>query len=135
MEIKKAMKAYSTQKANAKRRGIEFNLTFKQWCEFWGADIQKRGNGHDKLQMQRIADTGPYEIGNIKKGYPRQNAETHGKMRAIHSCNAAREEIELALDSAIWGPSADPMDGHEVDPDLLRLGYSSSYWQRFNFRG
>jgi len=58
---------YTSQKGHAKHRGIEFNLTFEEWMDWWGDDFDKRGRGKDDLVMARIGDTGPYELGNIKK--------------------------------------------------------------------
>ncbi len=80
MDAKRALRSYRAQKSNAKRRGIGWELTFHQWCEWWGEDIDRRGAGHDKLCMQRVADTGPYALDNIRKGYPLDNARTAGRM-------------------------------------------------------
>ena len=69
---------YTNQKANAKKRGIDWKFTYESWLEFWGDDIERRGVGHDKLCMQRFGDSGPYHPDNVKKGYPRGNAKTAG---------------------------------------------------------
>lgn len=130
----KARAAYAAQKAGAKRRGIEFNLTFKQWCDFWDADIDKRGVGHDKLQMQRIADTGPYEIGNIRKGCSKQNTATMLKMRAKRNCEKAATALQRALDAAMWQESAPPPD-EESSKEMRQLGMGSSYYARFSYVG
>ena len=58
---------YWNQKSTARARGIEFNLTFDQWKDWWGEDIDKRGIGEGKLVMARFNDEGAYELGNIKK--------------------------------------------------------------------
>lgn len=60
-------KAYNQQKGDAKKRGIEFKLTFEDWINWWGADIVNRGVGSNKLVMARIGDVGAYELSNIKK--------------------------------------------------------------------
>lgn len=64
-------------------RRIEWELTFEQWVEWWGDDIELRGQGSDNLQMQRINDTGPYALGNIVKGTPKQNTATANEQREI----------------------------------------------------
>jgi hypothetical protein len=65
IDIKK--KAYRQQKGDAKKRGIEFKLTFEEWINWWGDDFENRGVGVDKLVMGRIGDVGAYELSNIKK--------------------------------------------------------------------
>ena len=60
-------KAYIQQKGDAKKRGIEFKLTFEEWSNWWGADFVNRGVGANKLVMARIGDIGAYELSNIKK--------------------------------------------------------------------
>lgn len=96
--IKNLRAKFNGQKVNAKKRGIEWNLTFKQWCDFWGGDIEKRGRGHDKLQMQRYSDKGGYEIGNIKKGYPYQNSKTAGNVKKNKAAIMNKEEREKQYD-------------------------------------
>lgn len=59
--------AYWTQKDNARRRNIEFSLTFNDWVTWWGDDINKRGTGPLDICMARLGDTGPYALDNIKK--------------------------------------------------------------------
>jgi hypothetical protein len=59
--------AYQTQKANAKRRGIAFLLSFDQWLEIWIASgyWTQRGRGSKFYCMSRINDIGAYEVGNV----------------------------------------------------------------------
>jgi hypothetical protein len=56
---------YHVQKNGAKRRGIDFLLTFEQWWNFWKDSWNKRGKGKDALVMCRYGDTGPYSVDNI----------------------------------------------------------------------
>ena len=59
---------YHTQKRNAIRRGIAWDLTLPQWWDIW----QKSGHWHDrgfgggKYVMARICDIGAYSIDNVK---------------------------------------------------------------------
>jgi hypothetical protein len=80
MDIAKAKQAYRNQKYGAKRRGIEWQLTFEQWLEFWGDDLPERGRGRHNLSMQRPCDSGPYALGNIRKGTPKDNGRTRAAM-------------------------------------------------------
>jgi hypothetical protein len=67
-----AFKKFNSHKYNAKRRGVEFNLTFDEWNNWWlshGVNKQivtRRGIGDgNKLCMCRYNDTGPYALNNI----------------------------------------------------------------------
>lgn len=66
--------AFVQQRNNAKRRGIEFLLTFDEWLAFWGDDLDKRGKGDSRLCMSRNGDAGPYVIGNVFKSTHNQNS-------------------------------------------------------------
>lgn len=59
--------AYWGQRHTSKQRGVEFNLTFEEFVEFWGDDFERRGRGKKDLCMCRYGDTGAYEVGNIYK--------------------------------------------------------------------
>lgn len=131
MDITKYRQAYYTQKCNAQRRGIEFLLTFKEWCDFWGEDIDRRGNGPYDLQMQRHADTGPYAVGNIRKGTPKQNSATYQKMRRKRECDQSAQELQAALDAAMNEPSRLPHDSDGREPHYFNLGIKSSYRHRY----
>lgn len=55
----------------AKKRGIQWSLTFEEWLEWWevnlGSDwMDKRGRGKDKFCMSRHGDKGAYSLDNIK---------------------------------------------------------------------
>ena len=68
---------FSVQKQDAKRRGIEFLLTFEEWRAWWEVDGRwlLRGRGRGKLVMARHGDTGPYALWNIRPA-------THGENMA-----------------------------------------------------
>jgi hypothetical protein len=75
-----ARRAFTQQRNSAKARGISWELTFEQWVEWWGEDLPRRGRGRHNLQMQRPCDSGPYALGNIRKGTPRENQRTKAAM-------------------------------------------------------
>ncbi len=56
---------YNVQKQTAKRRGIEFLLSFNQWWEIWQGSWEQRGKHKDDLVMCRYGDVGAYEVGNV----------------------------------------------------------------------
>tara|TARA_R110000744_G_scaffold62608_1_gene129143 strand:+ start:187 stop:483 length:297 start_codon:yes stop_codon:yes gene_type:complete len=68
MRIKQPyLENYRWQRNGAKSRSIEFNITYEEWLDWWGDDIELRGKGKGKLCMGRHNDTGAYELGNISK--------------------------------------------------------------------
>ena len=131
MHIKKALVAFNGQKCNAKRRGIDFNLTFKQWCDFLGEDIDRRGNGRDQLQMQRPMDKGAYEVGNIKKGFPRENSKTYSLVVRDRNTKEAAERLNSALNAAMFEDSKPEYDELHDKDGIPFLGINSSYAKRY----
>lgn len=62
---------YCRQKLTAKYRGIEFDISFPDWVDWWEEQLgpqwlQKRGLGKDKYVMGRLGDTGSYRLDNIE---------------------------------------------------------------------
>lgn len=130
MDPKTALKRYREQRRNASGRGIPWQLTFKQWVDFWGDDIGRRGVGRDKLCMQRYLDRGPYALGNIIKAVPSQNVRTMRNVRAAKLSQARAELLEAVLRAAEARPfeRQDKWDGLTYDEMYVRKkhGYHSS---------
>ena len=64
---------YRKQAANAKKRGVEFNLTFDEWWDLWADHWEERGKGSDQYCMCRTNDEGAYEVGNVRIDTCRNN--------------------------------------------------------------
>jgi hypothetical protein len=118
MHIAKAKRSFDQQRTGAKNRGIEWRLTFEEWCSWWGTDIDNRGTRPWNLQMQRLCDQGPYALDNIRKGSPQQNAKTRGAMLRLKACAAAKARLQAQLDAAMWLPSAPPKEDLGFNPML-----------------
>ncbi len=116
------LKKFNQQKAAAKRRGIVWRLTFDQWVQWWGDDIIKRGKAAECLQMCRFADSGPYALGNIYKGYPRDNMKTAGNVRREKAAAKAKAAHQAQLDALMFAPSKEAQD-YLSDDDLEFLQY------------
>lgn len=59
-------KKYMCHRANARRRGIEFNLSFDEWWEIWKPYKGRSGVDKGKMCMCRNGDSGAYEAGNVR---------------------------------------------------------------------
>lgn len=122
MDEKELRSKFTHQKSMAKRRGIAWELTFKDWVDWWGDDIERRGVGSCNLQMQRFADTGPYALGNIKKGYPRDNSATWSRTFRNRKANKAKAEHEAWLDALMFAASSPPEDeieGENYEKEMM----------------
>lgn len=75
-ELSLAKKRFRQHKFNAMYRNVEFNLTFEQWYQIWqdSGHWENRGRGIGKYCMSRIADSGPYELGNVYINLNQNNA-------------------------------------------------------------
>lgn len=111
------LRAFRTQKAQAKFRKIGWELSFDQWLAWWGSDIDRRGSGRDDLQMQRFADTGPYALGNIRKGAPARNSKTFGAMERNRAAARAKEQLNARMDAMMWAPSAPDYDADSASDE------------------
>jgi hypothetical protein len=67
-ELKDAHLKYVWQRNNAKRRNIDFPITFDEWLSIWLASghWHQRGiKSADNYVMSRLGDTGPYSVDNV----------------------------------------------------------------------
>ena len=90
-----AIRKYHSHKYNAKKRNIEFELTFDQWNQWWithGVDKSlpnMSGNTKDNLCMCRYNDAGPYSLDNI---YCDTNINNSKSMHVFRSIKASALE-------------------------------------------
>ena len=58
---------YNVHKAQAKHRGIDFDLTFEEWLSIWTASgqLENRGKKVGQFVMSRKNDIGPYSVENV----------------------------------------------------------------------
>lgn len=85
-------RAFYSQKANAKRRNIEWDLTFDEWWELWEPYFHMRGHGKNGLCMGRNGDAGPYKVGNV---YITTNL---GNLLDRKHSQKAKEQRQLEID-------------------------------------
>lgn len=71
---KQKLYRYLEQKNRSIRRGIEWHFTYESWIEWWGNDIEKRGQYKDNLVMARTGDIGAYHPDNVRKATVSENS-------------------------------------------------------------
>ena len=88
---------YIMQLHNAKKRGIEFKLTYREWLHIWLASghINERGKRADQYCMARIGDQGAYEVGNVEIKTNRANAQENWKRRTQSSAERAKRAATI----------------------------------------
>ena len=86
--------AFTAQRNGAKRRGIQFLLTWEQWRAWWLTDGRwaNRGCHTGGLVMGRKGDYGPYAIDNVYCCTNGENAAYANKNR--------KKQIQLPLELA-----------------------------------
>ena len=59
--------AFIQQKKNAKKRGIPWEISFKDWLTIWqkSGKLHLRGKGKGKYCLARYGDKGPYSRINV----------------------------------------------------------------------
>src|SRR5258707_3100901 len=59
---------YDQHKYRAERRGIPFELTFKQWLKIWqdSGHLRERGHRQGQYVMARFFGGGSYKIRNVR---------------------------------------------------------------------
>lgn len=72
---------YHMHKASAKKRGVGFKLSFKEWWSLWKDHWKDRGVG--KLVMCRLGDSGPYELGNVRIDTHTSNMQEWQDLRKV----------------------------------------------------
>ena len=68
-----AMYKFQQHRANAKQRGIEFDLTFDEWWAIWEPHFHNRGSASTQFNMCRTRDEGAYRTGNVRIDTARAN--------------------------------------------------------------
>ena len=84
---------YHRHKFNAKKRGVEFLLTFEEWWDIWQASgkWEQRGKGRGQYVMARSGDQGAYERGNVRICPVRENLAERNRNHPISSEQASAQ--------------------------------------------
>jgi hypothetical protein len=99
--------AFRWQISGAKKRDIEFKMTFREWWDLWSPHFDKRGTRKGQLVMCRELDKGAYEVGNVRIDYSSSNSHDRRYNRKATRGSAAdnkRSDRQVFPDSSssIW---------------------------------
>src|SRR6516162_10411724 len=86
---------YHQHKYRAERRGIPFELTFKQWLKIWqeSGHLHERGHRQGQYVMARFFGRGSYKIGNVQIIPVRDNnhlTSPEARARMVRNSRATR---------------------------------------------
>ncbi len=86
---------YMTQRRNASRRDIEFNLSFDEWLSIWSQSgkLELRGRGAGKYHMCRKNDIGAYDITNVYIDL----AENNGSLPHKGKAKSSKQKFKMSL--------------------------------------
>lgn len=72
------------QRANARNRGVSWELTWDEWRDWWLATgrVDERGRMRGQWVMGRPYDSGPYAIGNLMCLRAEDNVRQQNELRA-----------------------------------------------------
>jgi hypothetical protein len=110
LDLTRLRKDFTNHRANAKRRGIAFEISYPEWLELWIASgkLTARGRGRGKFVMARHGDKGSYSAENCSI------VEWLENLREPQAVEAKREacSIRMTWRSPLARPCVDP-DGIE----------------------
>jgi membrane-bound lytic murein transglycosylase len=98
-------KQYSTQRSNAKRRSVEFKLTFQEWLDIWNSSgkLSEKGKFGNNYVMARELDIGAYEVGNVRIIKTYENLAEININRALRTIMAHTGKSLEEIKEAIYG--------------------------------
>jgi hypothetical protein len=86
---------FYAHRCNARRRGIEFILTFEEWFQIWqdSGYWDQRGLGKNQYVMSRYGDQGPYSITNV---FIQMNCDNVREYAIKFKSEATKKKMSLA---------------------------------------
>lgn len=89
---------YAQHKCMAKKRGIDFLLTYEQWLKIWqdSGHLHQRGRKKGGYVMSRYGDIGPYSVDNVYIQPCEDNVSQSNKTRKIVYSLEARKSMAMA---------------------------------------
>lgn len=103
---------YVQHRRNAKIRGVSFNLTFYEWLKLWtdSGHLHERGYRRGQYVMARLADKGPYAVGNVRI----IKVEDNHREKTYRHTNEAKAKMSEAKAGV-----KHPMFGKKHSPEMI----------------
>lgn len=92
---------YEEHRRNAKKRGIEFEITFEEWKDIWSGKYHMRGPKSGQLGMLRTRDEGAYKAGNVRLGTPKENHQERAVCDLVSRAQNWRREAVVTKQPAL----------------------------------
>lgn len=114
--LREQRKKYNEHRRSAKKRCVEFRLTFEEWWGYWEPHYHLRGTTKGCMCMCRRLDQGAYEVGNVRIDYVGANGHEKITSRIVAGGTKwlAKESVLVAADisgcMASGDAYQDPMD-------------------------
>ncbi len=125
--------AYQTQRNNAKRRGIDFNLTYEEWLSIWenSGHFNERGRKLGQYVMSRFNDIGDYSINNVEIIVMQKNQSdaTKGKKKPPMSENQKKLLSSILRGRKITSPRSEE---YRINLSNSRIGKTWTNEQKEN---
>jgi hypothetical protein len=108
----------------ARQRGVEFQLTFEEWCHIWlsSGHFHERGRGSHQYVMARFGDRGPYAVGNVRITTAHENnkerilsPESRALVGSYHKNKVVSVETRRKMSAAASGRRRSPHSAETRD--------------------
>jgi hypothetical protein len=89
--LKTPTRAFARQKENAKKRGIQWDLTLWQWWCIWqqSGKLSQRGRGQGYVMCRR-GDIGAYAVGNVFIATAIENSSSQARKKSSLPCGVRK---------------------------------------------
>lgn len=127
------LRAFLSQRNNAKARGIYWDLTFWQWWTIWqeSGKWELRGRARDAFVMSRFGDAGAYTAGNVYIGTLAENSsiQPNNPYRKDHPDHASLvySSLKQSLEQRLSGKALPNKKNSDLPRGVTRKPNSNSY--------
>lgn len=118
-ELADYKQVFSNARSRANKSGVGWILSFDEWIEWWGDDIDRIGTGQNDLRMVRISDKEPFSIHNIRKVDAIQFGKIISAKRRNRASFVHAEENAFRKDAMVYSASKEIDNDHIDDNEPL----------------
>lgn len=122
VDLQKAHDAYRKQRAQAKRRKVEFNISFEDWMYVWldSGYWTLRGKGKGTYNMSRRNDVGPYAVDNVFiQSHEKNASDGHKGIPKTTEEKLKNSLAQLGEKNHMWGKKLTDEHRQKISKGLL----------------